>query len=181
MSNQTEKKKPKLDSGLASKTTPYIRLLKAKEDLTQELHQISLSAFAQQAPWQEAQLTSILQSDHVLTLLVEEKKEVLAFMVLGLAGDQAEVYQIAVAKPHQRRGLASLLMTDGLRHLLANGVSKLFLEVRASNRPAQLFYKRQGFALQGYRKNYYHNPKEDALVLALNLNGKRDGNVHSCN
>ena len=41
----------------------------------------------------------------------------------------------------------------------------LTLEVRASNDPARALYESLGFAHVGTRRNYYQNPKEDALIL----------------
>ena len=39
------------------------------------------------------------------------------------------------------------------------------LEVRASNEPAKSLYGSMGFESVGIRKNYYRNPREDALIL----------------
>lgn len=39
------------------------------------------------------------------------------------------------------------------------------LEVRASNEPAVSVYRKLGFEEVGRRKNYYRNPKEDALIM----------------
>ena len=41
----------------------------------------------------------------------------------------------------------------------------LTLEVRASNEPAKQLYEKLGFLQVGCRKNYYRNPREDALIL----------------
>ena len=41
----------------------------------------------------------------------------------------------------------------------------LTLEVRASNVPAISLYEKLGFAEVGRRKNYYRNPREDALIM----------------
>jgi ribosomal-protein-alanine N-acetyltransferase len=43
------------------------------------------------------------------------------------------------------------------------------LEVRPSNRAALALYERFGFRKVAVRKNYYHNDREDALVLAVAL------------
>jgi len=44
-------------------------------------------------------------------------------------------------------------------------VTCLTLEVRASNAPAIRLYDKLGFVEVGSRPGYYHNPKEDALIL----------------
>ena len=45
----------------------------------------------------------------------------------------------------------------------------IFLEVRASNNAAQALYQKNGFNAIGHRKNYYHDPVEDAIIM------KREG------
>ena len=49
--------------------------------------------------------------------------------------------------------------------LRARGSHCLTLEVRASNAPAIALYEKLGFSQVGLRKNYYRDPKEDALIL----------------
>jgi len=57
----------------------------------------------------------------------------------------------------------SRLMLALVDRALFLGVRHLTLEVRVSNKPAQLLYERFGFAPVGMRKNYYQD--EDALVM----------------
>ena len=47
----------------------------------------------------------------------------------------------------------------------------IFLEVRASNQVAQALYRKFGFESLGIRKNYYHEPQEDAVIM------RRGGNL----
>ena len=49
--------------------------------------------------------------------------------------------------------------------LKTKGSHCLTLEVRASNGPAIALYEKLGFSEIGRRKNYYRNPREDALIL----------------
>ena len=46
-----------------------------------------------------------------------------------------------------------------------NQITDLTLEVRAGNEPAIGLYKTYGFVSEAVRKNYYHNPTEDALIM----------------
>jgi ribosomal-protein-alanine N-acetyltransferase len=52
----------------------------------------------------------------------------------------------------------------------ARQVKYYYLEVRDSNFGAQALYEKLGFRRVGLRKNYYHNPVEDAVVMALEKN-----------
>jgi len=52
-----------------------------------------------------------------------------------------------------------------VEQLKKQGSQCLTLEVRASNMPAIALYEKLGFTQIGRRKNYYRNPKEDALIL----------------
>lgn len=44
-------------------------------------------------------------------------------------------------------------------------LSFLTLEVRASNAPAIALYRKHGFQEAGRRKNYYQQPREDAIIM----------------
>ena len=78
---------------------------------------------------------------------------------------EAHITTIAVAPSHQRGGVASTLIIDGVRTLLLSGVTSLSLEVAANNEPAQTLYRRFGFAPVGVRRNYYPVTGQDALVM----------------
>lgn len=45
--------------------------------------------------------------------------------------------------------------------------------MRKSNKAARLLYKKMGFELVGLRENYYFKPRENALILGLELNNNR--------
>ena len=57
------------------------------------------------------------------------------------------------------------MLGELVNQLSERGSHILRLEVRESNVPAIALYKSMGFAQLGLRKNYYRNPKENALIL----------------
>jgi ribosomal-protein-alanine N-acetyltransferase len=91
------------------------------------------------------------------------------FAVASLLPPQAELETIAVAPESQRQGLGKSLFQALAAELKAAGVGELQLEVRASNRPAQSFYRALGFVEIGRRKAYYADPIEDAVLMSLPL------------
>ena len=72
---------------------------------------------------------------------------------------------LAVAVDYRRRGIAEQLVHTLIDNLKSQDVTCLTLEVRASNQPAIKLYEKIGFSQVGRRPNYYHNPKEDALIM----------------
>ena len=43
------------------------------------------------------------------------------------------------------------------------------LEVRQSNAPARALYEKLGYIQAGLRRNYYENPREDAVIMTKTL------------
>ena len=95
--------------------------------------------------------------------------EVIGFAAFQQVADEGELQNIALDPAHQRRGYGRLLLQEGIGTLRASGARRIFLEVRASNHAACKLYASAGFSLLSTRKDYYQNPAEDALVLALDL------------
>jgi ribosomal-protein-alanine N-acetyltransferase len=90
--------------------------------------------------------------------------------LVGYAGmmfvdEEAHVTTIGVAEDHRRRGIATTLLVDGLRHAAGHGMCQVSLEVAAGNEAAQSLYRRFGFVPVGIRRKYYPLTQEDALVM----------------
>ena len=88
----------------------------------------------------------------------------------GYVGSQsvlgwADMMNLAVAPEYRRLGIGEKLVTELIEKLKENQVTCLTLEVRISNEPAIKLYPKLGFAEVGRRPGYYHNPREDALIL----------------
>ena len=91
--------------------------------------------------------------------------------VLGYAGlqtvlDEGYINNVAVDEKFRRQGIADELIAAFVRFGQAR-LAFLTLEVRASNAPAIALYAKHGFVEVGRRKNYYDDPKEDALLMTL--------------
>lgn len=95
--------------------------------------------------------------------------KVAGFAVLSTVLDEAEILEVAVAGNLRREGIASGLMTEILDWCKQNGISQIFLEVRESNCAARNYYKKFDFVENGFRKNYYKNPPENAVLMSKKL------------
>lgn len=73
---------------------------------------------------------------------------------------------VAVAPGQRRRGVASALLERLFEE--ADPGCPYTLEVRVSNSEAIAMYEGFGFRRSGFRRRYYHDNGEDALVMWLN-------------
>lgn len=84
---------------------------------------------------------------------------------------EAELTNLAVAPAYRRRGVGRRLVSFVIDVCRQVGVELLWLRVRASNRRAVRFYEVCGFVERGEFRDYYDDPREDALILALEVDG----------
>ena len=120
-------------------------------------------------PWSEELFRAALECPDT-ALLAAEKEDggVLGYAVLSAVLDEGNLDNIAVAPHFRRRGVADALLS-ALTDFGRTRLSVLLLEVRASNFPAIALYEKHGFVPVGRRKNYYEFPREDALLMTLDL------------
>ena len=116
-------------------------------------------------PWSEKSVASELTNPLACWLVAEENGEVAGYIGSQTVMDESDMMNVAVHPDYRRKGVAEALVMELVEALKKRESRCLTLEVRASNDPAKALYKKLGFEQVGLRKNYYRNPKEDALIL----------------
>jgi [ribosomal protein S18]-alanine N-acetyltransferase len=95
----------------------------------------------------------------------DSERRLVGFGVMVLIPPQAELEAIAVTGESQRQGIARNLLSDLLTGLKRFHITEVILEVRESNLAARAFYRSSGFVESGWRRGYYADPQEDALLM----------------
>ena len=134
----------------------------------EEVHVAQIAALEQVCfsdPWIESSVRSELDNPLSYWLVAMDGDHVAAYVGSQTVLGEADIMNVAVDPAYRRQGLARLLLERLQEALTAKGVHSLTLEVRASNEPAIALYSSQGYVQVGRRPNYYHKPKEDALIL----------------
>lgn len=125
-------------------------------------------------PWSEATISSEIKSgfSDFFGAFSEEK---LAGYIGGrtIAGE-TEIFNVAVSPEFRRKGIAKALIEKFIETVRKKETQVIFLEVRASNLPAIALYEKNGFVFCGIRKDYYSDPKENALLMRLAFDGTQE-------
>ncbi|RLC55967.1 MAG: ribosomal-protein-alanine N-acetyltransferase [Candidatus Cloacimonadota bacterium] len=119
------------------------------------------------ASWEEEMFIEEIEKQYAYVL--EIKNKIIGYICGWKLLDEFNITNIAVAPDFQRKGFGKVLVKFLMSKLLDEKCFKFFLEVRESNQAAKKLYDKLGFVVIGLRKNYYHSPEEDAMVLGTNL------------
>jgi len=141
----------------------FIRPIR-REDIAQ-IAEIEKLCFAM--PWSEESIRKDVTENVVACWLVMDDGEgrVLAYAGMWFVLDEAHVCNVAVHPDYRRMGYGRQIFEALEKLAKENSMSMMTLEVRRSNIAAQNLYHACGFLDVGYRKRYYEDNKEDALIM----------------
>jgi [ribosomal protein S18]-alanine N-acetyltransferase len=115
-------------------------------------------------PWSLAMFVLELSKASGICLAAVDGDELIGYCVCSRYDTVWHVMNVAVDPDRRREGIAAAL----LRRLFGEADKpgeQYTLEVRPSNAGAIALYESFGFKRAGLRKGYYHDNKEDALIM----------------
>ena len=142
-----------------------MKIIKMERDHVPQI--AGLEALCFPDPWSENSIAMELANPLSCWLVAVDGDTVAGYVGSQTVIDETDMMNIAVHPDYRRRGIARQLVEALIHDLKLRGSHRLTLEVRTSNEAAQKLYESLGFTQIGLRKNYYRNPKEDALILSL--------------
>ena len=140
-----------------------IKLMKMTADHVSQVAGLEKLCFSD--PWSERSIASELDNKLALWLVAVDCDRVVGYVGSQTVLPETDMMNVAVSPERRREGIAEALVDALVSDLKNIGSTSLTLEVRASNMPAIGLYEKMGFLEAGRRKNYYRNPREDALIL----------------
>lgn len=127
-----------------------------------DLCRIEAECFSE--PWSERGFTEFFGQSYSTAYVALHGDNVVGYAGMYITYGEGNITNVAVSYRWRRLGAASRLIDSLARH---EGVDRLLLEVRVSNLPAISLYKSRGFIIDGTRRDFYSNPREDALLMSL--------------
>lgn len=142
-------------------------IILAREEHIPLVATLEASIFSE--PTSERSLASMFLGDRSFCAICLENEKLASYCTVFCVLDEAQIINVATDPSYLRRGFARATLEFVFAECKKRSIMSISLEVRESNTPAISLYEALGFEIAGKRKDFYKNPRENALVMIKNL------------
>ena len=134
-------------------------------------------------PWTQLQFTTSIENSNNLSYCLSLKGKTIGYLIAMLTLDTADILNIGIESNFKRQGHGTALLNHFIGDLRKRNISEILLEVRAGNKSAIQFYKKQGFEKISVRENYYmknsknQSQREDGIIMSIKIPSTENKNV----
>ncbi len=118
-------------------------------------------------PWSEESLREELGNPLARFYVLRDVDTILGYIGGHNISGEVFIANIAVSGEYRGMGYGEKLLSYFCYMAEKEDASFITLEVRRSNTAAISLYEKCGFEVKGIRKNFYDDPKEDAVIYTL--------------
>jgi len=116
-------------------------------------------------PWYEEDFIRCLRQRNCIGMVAEHGERVVGFMIYELHKTRLHILNFAVAESFRQRDVGRQMAEKLISKLSSQRRTRISLEVRETNLPAQLFFKQLGFRATSVLRSYYEDSPEDAYLM----------------
>ncbi len=120
-------------------------------------------------PWSEGALLDSLGQSYVHFYGAYKEDKTVGYLIFSHIVDEVEIFRIAVKKSCRGEGIATQLLEALKNFGKGQKAIRALLDVRENNVAAICLYKKAGFAEDGRRRDFYENPREDGILMSMDL------------
>ncbi|HXG13092.1 MAG TPA: ribosomal protein S18-alanine N-acetyltransferase [Gemmataceae bacterium] len=121
--------------------------------------------------WTEEDFLRCLRQRNCIGMVAEQGEKVVGFMIYELHKIKLHILNFAVHPAYRRLGIGSQMVAKLIGKLSSHRRTRITLEVRETNLPAQLFFRAQGFRAVRVLRGFYEDSGEDAFLMQYCLAG----------
>jgi ribosomal-protein-alanine N-acetyltransferase len=127
-------------------------------------HVLAIERRAFPTPWSLAMFVVELSKPSGICLAARRRGRMIGYLVCSRYDTAWHLMNVAVDPREQGQGTGTALL-HRLFERAGPQEDRFTLEVRPSNTGAIRLYEREGFMSAGFRRRYYHDNGEDALIM----------------
>ena len=117
------------------------------------------------SPWSKQSLTEEMNNKVAHYLVAVLDKKVIGYCGMWVLFDECHITNIAIDPDHRKKGYGKSLLYATMMAADFFGATAMTLEVRETNRIAQSLYQSMDFERNGFRRHYYSDTGEGAILL----------------
>ncbi len=142
------------------------KIILAKKEHLPLIADIELKVFAE--PWSEKSLELCL-TENAFCICCFEDNVLVSYCTVITVLNEAQIINVATSPEYRGRGYAKEVLKTLVLECQNRNINIISLEVRESNIAAISLYSTLDFKIEGKRKDFYKNPRENALIMIKNL------------
>lgn len=119
--------------------------------------------------WTEEDFLRCLRQRNCIGMVAEQGEKVVGFMIYELHKAKLHILNFAVSQACRRLGVGTQMVAKLISKLSSHRRTRITLEVRETNLPAQIFFKNQGFKAIKVMRAFYEDSGEDAFLMQYRL------------
>jgi ribosomal-protein-alanine N-acetyltransferase len=119
--------------------------------------------------WTEEDFLRCLRQRNCIGMVAEQGEKVVGFMIYELHKAKLHILNFAVLPAYRRLGIGAQMVAKLISKLSSHRRTRITLEVRETNLPAQLFFRAQQFKAVRVLRSYYEDSGEDAFLMTYRL------------
>lgn len=125
-------------------------------------------------PWSDQNFIDFLRKRNGMNLVAEIEDRVVGFIMYELHKDRLHIRNFAVDEQFRRCGIGKSMIEKLKNKLSDQRRTHIALEVRETNVPAQLFFRRMGFRATNVLRDFYEDTTEDAYAMEYTIPGSEE-------
>ena len=119
--------------------------------------------------WTEEDFLRCLRQRNCIGMVAEQGERVVGFMIYELHKTKLHILNFAVHPSYRRHSVGNQMVAKLISKLSSHRRTRITLEVRETNLPAQLFFRAQGFKAVRVLRAFYEDSGEDAFLMQYRL------------
>jgi ribosomal-protein-alanine N-acetyltransferase len=116
-------------------------------------------------PWTEENFIHCLRQRNCIGMVAERGDKIIGYMIYELHEAKLHIVNLAVHPTYRRHDVGTQMVAMLISKLSSHRRTKITLEVRETNLPAQMFFRSQKFLATRLLRSYYEDTGEDAYLM----------------
>lgn len=142
-----------------------INIIPMTEAYIDDVAKIDESCF--HVPWTRSDFEKEIKENNmaIYFVAVDENNRAVGYAGMWHVVNEGHITNVAVLEEYRGKGVGDMLMDALEKKALELEMIGITLEVRISNYRAQKLYTKHGYKPEGFRKKYYTDTNEDAVIM----------------